>query len=138
MPALLLIFYWRLLLSINRTWNDFYWLVPSLSCSCQKHKNPHFYSLKCSLILKLFFIDYWVVLCIVACPIPGSGINTEPVPSSLNNSVIGTNYTYECLDCKYLPPADLFTECQSNGTWSLSPPTCELSMYFRWGWNGNK
>ena len=94
-------------------------------------KNSHAYNLSIprSLDYHLLCFDYWVVLCIVACPIPESGINTEPVPPSLNNSSAGTIYTYECSDCKYLPPADLFTICQSTGRWSLPPPTCEESMY---------
>ena len=74
------------------------------------------------------FINYWVVLCVVVCPVPGSGTNTKPVPSILNNSATETTYTYECLDC-YNPLADVLTTCLSNGSWSLPPPACVKGMY---------
>ena len=74
------------------------------------------------------FIDYRAVFCVVVCPVPDIGTNTKPVPQSLNNSLAGTTYTYECLDC-YVPPENLVTICQSSGRWSLPPPKCEESMY---------
>ena len=67
--------------------------------------------------------NYLLILCIVACPPPESGTETEPVPQSLNCSAIGTVYTYECSDCYFL--TGLNTTCQSFGNWSLAPPTCE-------------
>ena len=69
------------------------------------------------------------MLCIVACPPPENGTNTEAVPQSLNCSAIGTIYTYNCSDSYYLPADDLDTTCQSTGNWSLSPPKCLKSMY---------
>ena len=68
-------------------------------------------------------------MCIVACPPPGSGTNTEPVPQTLTCSPTGTVYTYECSHCYFLPADDLVTTCQNNGRWSLPPPTCEEGMY---------
>ena len=67
---------------------------------------------------------------VVVCPVPPSGKFTEPVPNSLDGSLLGTEYTYKCTS-PYRPFADyeaaggMTTTCQETGDWSINPaPSC--------------
>lgn len=68
------------------------------------------------------------VIILVTCAALPDGLHTIPIVDKRAGSVVGTSYTYECLD-GYLPPADgLVTTCLTTGEWSLSSPECEPSM----------
>ena len=64
----------------------------------------------------------------VTCKSLPEGQNTKSPVDDLAGSVVGTNYTYECLEGYYQASSDgLLTECLPSGEWSLSAPTCEQS-----------
>ena len=65
---------------------------------------------------------------LVNCTALPAGNNTRPLVDDLAGSVVGTNYTYECLEGYYQASSGgLFTECLPSGEWSLSTPTCDRS-----------
>ena len=56
------------------------------------------------------------------CPSPEDGNNTIAVDTSIEY-VFEDIYTYECND-GYEYNGEVNSTCQSNSTWSLSPPQC--------------
>ena len=58
----------------------------------------------------------------VPCNSPTNGEQAVSVDTALTFS-FGDNYTYVCND-GYEYSGELVSACQSDGNWSLSPPTC--------------
>ena len=74
--------------------------------------------------------DFLYNFTVVTCQVPLPGKFTEPVPNSLDGSLLGTEYTYKCTS-PYRPFADyeaaggMTTTCQETGDWSINPaPSC--------------
>ena len=56
------------------------------------------------------------------CSSPPGGVQTVQVDTSILY-VFGQTYTYVCNE-GYENSGALVSTCQSDGSWSLSPPTC--------------
>ena len=56
------------------------------------------------------------------CNPPANGVNTEPVIEA--QTECGKNYTYYC-KYGYETNNSTTATCQTDGSWSISPPTCE-------------
>ena len=66
----------------------------------------------------------------VTCEALPEGNNTRSAVEDLAGVVVGTSYTYECLD-GYKPSSDgLVTTCLITGKWSLQTPECEGKYAF--------
>ena len=63
----------------------------------------------------------------IPCNIPTNGAQTVDVDTSISY-VFGDNYTYVCNE-GYEHSGELVSTCQSDGNWSLSPPTCTGNLY---------
>ena len=65
---------------------------------------------------------------VVLCGGPADGVQTLPVDTS-PSYVYGDTYTYVCNSGYEFTGSSLESTCQSDGTWSLSAPTCTGNVY---------
>ena len=61
------------------------------------------------------------------CPALEEGSNTAPVDNS-SPYEFGSTYTYVCNEGYEFTSGSLVSTCQSDGTWSLSAPTCTSKL----------
>ena len=65
----------------------------------------------------------------ITCSTLEDGTNTVTVDAEVTRVFGGANYTYECNDGFHNEATGaLVSTCQTNGTWSLAPPTCSSKL----------
>ena len=88
------------------------------------------------LMLKLYlqvwhmylYMYIYATILVLRCQALADGINTVSV-DNISPYVFGDNYTYVCND-GYEYNGELVSTCQSDRTWSLSPPTCTGEIFY--------